>query len=135
MVSVTSASRYIASASRYHTHYQSRSSMYIRGLIPRNSAELAEAVPIAVHLLFWALNHFSCSFVLPYDAVFIHVTSETTTPFIGFLTALIVTIVCYTSVRGESSYYCNHKELIKSRGRNSNLFTSLAIRKHLVAFI
>ena len=39
MVSVTSASR-------YHPRYQSRSSMYIRGLIPRNFAELAEAVPI-----------------------------------------------------------------------------------------
>ena len=37
MVSVTSASRYITSASRYHPRYQSRSSMYIRGLIPRNS--------------------------------------------------------------------------------------------------
>ena len=37
MVSVTSASR-----------YQSRSSMYIRGLIPRNSAAFAEAVPIKV---------------------------------------------------------------------------------------
>ena len=46
MVSVTSASRYITSASRYHPRYQSRSSMYIRGLIPRNFAELAEAVPI-----------------------------------------------------------------------------------------
>ena len=32
MVSVTSASR-------YHPRYQSRSSMYIRGLIPRNFAE------------------------------------------------------------------------------------------------
>ena len=40
MVSVTSASR-------YHPHYQSRSSMYIRGLIQLNFAELAEAVPIA----------------------------------------------------------------------------------------
>ena len=39
MVSVTSASR-------YHPRYQNRSSMYIRGLIPRNFAELAEAVPI-----------------------------------------------------------------------------------------
>ena len=47
MVSVTSASRYITSTSRYHTRYQSRSSMYICGLIPRNFAELAEAVPIA----------------------------------------------------------------------------------------
>ena len=46
MVSVTSASRYITSASRYHPRYQSRSSMYIRGFIPRNIAEFAEAVPI-----------------------------------------------------------------------------------------
>ena len=46
MVSVTSASRYITSASRYHPLYQSSSSMNIRGLIPRNFAELAEAVPI-----------------------------------------------------------------------------------------
>ena len=38
MVSVTSASR-----------YQSKSSMYIRGLIPGNSTELAEAVPNAAH--------------------------------------------------------------------------------------
>ena len=43
MVSVTSASRYITSASRY----QSRLSIYIGGLIQRNSMELAEAVPIA----------------------------------------------------------------------------------------
>ena len=35
MNSVTSASR-----------YESRSSMYIRGLIPRTSTELADAVPI-----------------------------------------------------------------------------------------
>ena len=42
MVSVTSASRYIRSASCY----QSKSSMYVRDLIPRNFAELAEAVPI-----------------------------------------------------------------------------------------
>ena len=46
MVSVTSSSRYITSASRYHPRYQSRSSMYIRGRIPRNFAELAEVVPI-----------------------------------------------------------------------------------------
>ena len=39
MVSVTSASR-------HHPQYQRRSSMYIRGLITRNIAELAEAVPI-----------------------------------------------------------------------------------------
>ena len=46
MVSVTPASRYITSASRYHPRFQSRSSMYIRGLIPWNFAELAEAVLI-----------------------------------------------------------------------------------------
>ena len=46
MVSETSASRYKTSASRYHPRYQSRSSMYIRGLILRNFAELDEAVPI-----------------------------------------------------------------------------------------
>ena len=48
MVSLTSAPRYIATASRYHPRYQSRSSMYIRGLIQRNFAELTEAVPIAL---------------------------------------------------------------------------------------
>ena len=42
MVSVTSASSYVTSAPRY----QSRSSTYIRGLVSRNSTELAEAVPI-----------------------------------------------------------------------------------------
>ena len=46
MVSVTSASRYITSAPRYHPRYRSRCSMYIRGLIPRTFAELGEAVPI-----------------------------------------------------------------------------------------
>ena len=46
MVSVTSASRHITSASCVYTRYQSRPSMYIRGLIPRNFAELVEAVPI-----------------------------------------------------------------------------------------
>ena len=44
--SVTSKSRYITSASRYHPRYQSRSSMYICGLIPQNFAKLAEAVPM-----------------------------------------------------------------------------------------
>ena len=56
MVSVTSASRYISLASRYHPRYQSRSSMYIRGLIPWNFAELVEAVLIDCLLLlplFW----------------------------------------------------------------------------------
>ena len=42
MVSVMSASRFVTSASRL----QSRSSMYIRGLIPPNSTESADAVPI-----------------------------------------------------------------------------------------
>ena len=46
MVSVTSASRFITSVPHQHPRYQSRSSMYIRGLIPRNFAELAESVPI-----------------------------------------------------------------------------------------
>ena len=49
MVSVTLSSRYITSASRYHPLYQSRSLMYIRGLIPRNFAELAVAVPIDMY--------------------------------------------------------------------------------------
>ena len=49
MASVTSASRYITSASLNHPPYLSRSSMYIRGLIPRNFAVLAEAVPIEVN--------------------------------------------------------------------------------------
>ena len=47
MVSVTSASRYITSVSGYHPRYQRRSSMYIRGLIPRNFAKSVEAVLIA----------------------------------------------------------------------------------------
>ena len=42
MVSVTSASR-------YHPRYQRRSSVYIRGLIPRNFAELAEAIQIVMY--------------------------------------------------------------------------------------
>ena len=47
------------SASRYHPRYQSRSSMYIRGLIPRNFAELAEVVPIA-----YASGNFCCLVML-----------------------------------------------------------------------
>ena len=46
---ITSAARYITSAARYHPRYQSRSSMYIRGQIPRNFAESAQVVPIAYH--------------------------------------------------------------------------------------
>ena len=38
MVPVTSASGYITSAPRYHPRYQSRSSIYMRGLIPQNFA-------------------------------------------------------------------------------------------------
>ena len=53
MVSVTSASRYITSASRYHPRNQSRSSMYIHGLIPWNLAELAKAVPIDSDVNMW----------------------------------------------------------------------------------
>ena len=41
MVSVTPTSHNITSTSRYHPRYQRT-----RGLIPRNFAELAEAVPI-----------------------------------------------------------------------------------------
>ena len=47
IVSVTSGPCYITSASFYHPCYQSRSPMYIRGLIQRNFTELANAVPIA----------------------------------------------------------------------------------------
>ena len=53
LVSVTSASRYIAPASCYHPRYQSRFSMYIRGLIPRHFAELAETVPIGEQQWHW----------------------------------------------------------------------------------
>ena len=37
--------------SRYHPRYQSRSSKYTRGQIPRNFAELAKAVPIDLKML------------------------------------------------------------------------------------
>ena len=56
MISVTSASHYITEASRYHPRYQSSSSIYIRGLIPRNFAELAEAVPIDFLCVFIGLH-------------------------------------------------------------------------------
>ena len=46
MVSVTSGSSYVTSASHYHPCYQSRCWMYICGLIPRNSAELVAPVLI-----------------------------------------------------------------------------------------
>ena len=63
MVSVTSASRYITPASRYQPRYQSSSSMYIRGLIPRNFAELAEAVPIDI------TSKDSCNLVAPINSL------------------------------------------------------------------
>ena len=44
LLCVTSASRYITSASHYHPRCQIRSSMYIRSLIPQNLAELAKLV-------------------------------------------------------------------------------------------
>ena len=49
MVYMTSASRYVTSASCY----QSRSSVHIRGMIPRRSMELAEAVPIGEVQCHW----------------------------------------------------------------------------------
>ena len=49
MVSVTLASRYITPASRYNSRYQSRSTMYIRGLIPRNSVELADSEAVLIY--------------------------------------------------------------------------------------
>ena len=57
--------RYLTSASRYHPRYQSRSSMYIRGQIPQNFAELAEAVPIdfcskIINVRRWLL-YFGCT--------------------------------------------------------------------------
>ena len=52
MVSVTLALRKATSASRF----QSRSSMYIRGLIPRNSTELAEAFPIDSTIVYFAVD-------------------------------------------------------------------------------
>ena len=60
IASVTSASRHITSASRYHSPYQSRSSMYSRGLIPGNVAELAEAVPNDILTSFKIATRTSC---------------------------------------------------------------------------
>ena len=51
MVSVKSASCYIMSASCY----QSRSLMYIHGLIPQNFTEVAEAVLIDGHVSLYIL--------------------------------------------------------------------------------
>ena len=45
MVSMTSASRYKTLSLWYDPCYQSRSSIYIRGLIPLNFAEWAKVVP------------------------------------------------------------------------------------------
>ena len=43
---ITSESHYITPASRYHRHYQSRSSMYMGDLNLQNFGELDEAVSI-----------------------------------------------------------------------------------------
>ena len=66
MVSVTSAAGYITSASCYHTRYQSRPLIYIRGLIPRNSSEFAEAVPIGVEGKLRNLSHVNILYI-PFD--------------------------------------------------------------------
>ena len=58
MVSVTSASRYVTSASRY----QSRFSIDIRGLIPRNSTELADDQAYAL----WMLGNCLCCRLLTF---------------------------------------------------------------------
>ena len=55
-VGMVSASRYVASA----THYQSRSSMNIQGLIQLNSTELAETVPITLVLLDTSEGRLKC---------------------------------------------------------------------------
>ena len=46
------------------SRYQSRSSMYIRGLIPRNSMGLAEAVPIGCRR---SINDYFCRVVFNSD--------------------------------------------------------------------
>ena len=58
MVSVTSASRYVTSASRY----QSRFSIDIRGLIPQNSMELADDQTSAL----WMLGNCLCCRLLSF---------------------------------------------------------------------
>ena len=55
MVSVTSASRYITSASCYHPRYQSRSSMYFRGFIPQISRNWPRQFRLSMGLLY--TNH------------------------------------------------------------------------------
>ena len=44
MVSVASASCYMTSVSSYHPRYQSRSSMYIRGLIPQMAVPILNII-------------------------------------------------------------------------------------------
>ena len=61
-VSVTSASHYVMSAS----HYQSRSSMYIRGLIPRNSTELVEAVQMVYSQI---ANKMMMWYIMPFEGI------------------------------------------------------------------
>ena len=69
MVSVRSASSYVTVS-----HYQSRSSMYIRGQIPRNSTELAEAVLIGHEMAVYMLS--ICDIVHPVSD-FLNSISET----------------------------------------------------------
>ena len=59
MVSVKLASSYVTPASRY----QSRSSMYIRGLIPLSSTELAEAVPIEDNIAHTTARTQKCNYL------------------------------------------------------------------------
>ena len=80
IVSVTSAPRYITPASRYHPRYQSRSSMYIRGLIPRIFAELAEVVPInagpeAFHLYSKIKFQFRFLLLVSFGRTTLHISS------------------------------------------------------------
>ena len=67
MVSVTSALCFLTSATRYHRHYQSRSSIYFQCLIPSNFMELAEEIMIDLVCEKKTLPLMMCSnFLLPY---------------------------------------------------------------------
>ena len=66
MVSVTSASRNITSASSFHSRYQRRSSMYTRGLMLWNFAELADAVPIGKTFCDVSVN--TCQICIGFEA-------------------------------------------------------------------
>ena len=71
MISVTSASRYITSASRYHPRYESISSMYIRGLISWNFAELAEAATIDIKFPDKNVNENCYHFGIQYNFIWV----------------------------------------------------------------